>query len=78
MKPMKFKGMNTVYAKNQSEYFPLPSHKTEDGEVTSCWRLTVWERIKLIFTGKIYWQVLTFNNPLQPQKPSIDNPLEEK
>ena len=72
MKPIEFRNQNTIYAKDQPEYLPLPAHKTEDGQVTSCWYLTWVERIKVLFKGKIYFTVSTFNQPLQPQRPHID------
>jgi hypothetical protein len=75
MKPIEFKEQNCVYAKNQPEYLPLPVYKTEDGVVTSCWKLTWKERIKVLFRGHIWWSIMTFNNPLQPQSPSIDKPF---
>lgn len=74
MEPIKFKGQNSTYAKDQPEYLPLPVHKTACGIVTSCWRMTWIERIKMLLTGRIWWSILTFNNPLQPQLPSIDKP----
>lgn len=67
MKPIKFKEHNTVYAENQKEYLPLPVYKNKDGIVTSCWKLNVLERIKTLFTGKVFISNMTFNNPLQPQ-----------
>lgn len=66
MKAKKFKEQNVVYAKNQPEYLQLPALKLKQGEVISCWELTLKERLKLIFTGKIWACVLTFNKPLQP------------
>lgn len=75
MKPIEFKEQNCVYAKDQPEYIPLPVHKTEDGMVISCWSLTWRERIKLLFTGKMWWMVMTFNAPLQPVKPDITSPF---
>lgn len=68
MTPIKFSGCNCTYAKDQPEYLPLPVHRTEDGVVTSCWKLQVLERIKVALSGKIYVRVMTFNQPLQPQK----------
>lgn len=73
MKPIKFKEQNVIYAKNQPEYRPLPAHKTKDGVVTSCWQMTFKERLKVLFFGKIYLSMLTFNMPLQPILISIDN-----
>ena len=70
MEILSFKEQNTIIAKNQQPYLPLPAHRTEDGEVTSCWGLSFKERVRLLFTGKIYFTLLTFNQPLQPQKAS--------
>lgn len=75
MKPVKFKGSNVVFAENQPEYLPLPAFKDESGIVVSCWKMTWIERLKFLFTGRIYLQVLTFNKPLQPLLPSVENPL---
>ena len=75
MKPIEFQEQNCVYAKDQPEYLPLPAHKTEDGVVISCWALTLRERFKILFSGKIWWSILTFNNPIHPQRPSIDSPF---
>ena len=76
MKPIKFAEQNCVYAENQPEYLPLPAHKTDDGVVISCWSLSLRERLKLLFTGRLWWSVWTFNHPLQPQCPCIDKPFE--
>jgi hypothetical protein len=75
MKPIEFKGFNVTFAKNQSEYLPLPAFKSDSGEVVSCWSLNLRERIKMAFTGKLWLHMLTFNHPLQPQRPSVDCPL---
>lgn len=64
MKIIKFKECNVVYAENQPEYLPLPSHKSKDGQVTSCWGLSILERFKVALVGRIYLQALTFNQPL--------------
>jgi hypothetical protein len=79
MKPVKFKGSNIVFAEGQKEYLPLPAFKEDDqyGRVVSCWKLSMKERIKMLFMGRVYLSVLTFNNPLQPQLPSVDNPVEK-
>ena len=76
MEAIKFKECNSDYAENQDEYITLPAHKTKDGQgqVTTCWKLSLGERCKLLFSGKIYLQILTFNNPLQPLKMSIEKP----
>ena len=75
MKPIKFPDMNCTYAENQPKYQPLPAHKTKDGEVISCWSFSWKERIQLLCTGRIWLSILTFNHPLQPQLPYINNPF---
>lgn len=68
MKPLEFKEQNCVYAKDQPEYQPLPAFKTNDdmGTVVSCWGLSFKERVKLLFTGRIWVGLATFNKPLTP------------
>ena len=69
MKPIEFKEQNVVYAKDQPEYMPLPAHKVKDsprGEVISCWNLSLIERLRILFTGKIWVCLLSFNKALTP------------
>jgi hypothetical protein len=76
MTPVKFAEVNCVYGKYQSEYLPLPVYKESDGQVTSCWKLTIFERLRMCLTGRVWLQMLTFNNPLQPIKIMAEKPLE--
>ena len=73
MKIINFPEANSIMGKNQPEYLPLPSYKTKDdlGLVTSCWTPTLWECIKLMFGAKIWVTLMTYNNPLQPQRLEI-------
>jgi len=68
MKPIKFPEVNKTYAENQPEYLPLPVFKadTPQGECVSCWKLSFRERIRILFTGKLWVSLLTFNKPLTP------------
>ena len=68
MSPIKFKEQNVVYAENQPEYLPLPAFKNESpqGEVISCWQLSFIERMRILFTGKLWVCLLSFNKPLTP------------
>ena len=75
MKPVEFREQNCIYAKDQDPYLPLPAYKTDKGEVITCWKLTLAERLKVLFTGRLWWSVLTFNQPLQPQWPVVDTPF---
>lgn len=82
MKTVEFKECNITYAKNQPEYLPLRCHISRDGMVTSCWGLSLIERIKVVWSGKIYLQILTSNHTsnytLQPLKMMANNPLRLK
>ncbi len=78
MKAINISSFNAKFAKNQKEYSTLPAHKDKDGIVTTCWELTPEERIEVLKTGRIYLQVMTFNNPLQPQIMQVNNPISDK
>lgn len=67
-----------VYAKNQPQYNPLPSIKQRDGCVITRWAMSWRERFKVLLTGSVYLEVMTFNQPLQPLKMSVDVPLVEQ
>lgn len=75
MKPIEFKEQTHILAKDQPEYQPLPVLIEADGCMTSCWKLSIWERLKLLFTGRLWLMQLTFHQPLQPQLPSVNNPI---
>lgn len=75
MTPTEFDGHNIVYAKDQPQYLPLPAHVSDyDGVVTSCWHLTLRERLKMLLTGRLWLQQMAFGQALQPQRPSVDRP----
>ena len=74
MKPVKFKHQNIVFAKDQPEYSQLPALRIDspEGEVISCWKLNFRERIKVLFFGKIWLSLMSFNKPLTPSMLSVD------
>ena len=74
MKPIDFKHRNVIYAKNQDDYNSLPALKldTTEGEAISCWKLSFFERIKLLFTGKLWLSLMCFNGPLTPRFMSVN------
>ena len=74
MKSIDFKGSNVVFAKGQKPYLPLPAYQ-EGNQIIHCWGLSVRERIKMLFTGKLWIRVLNFKQPPQPIRPTIDNPF---
>ena len=77
MKPIKFKEQNVVFAKDQKPYIPLPAYQDDiqGGRIFHCWKLTVKERIKILFTGKLWINILNFKQPPQPIKPMVNNPF---
>lgn len=75
MQPIKFKGHNIVFGENQPQYKPLPAFIDNDGNVVTCWKLTFYERLKILFSGRFYLQTLTFKSPIQPMLPMVENPL---
>ena len=77
MTPIEFPQHNTVYAKDQPEYLPLPAFRNNDGVVISCWQMTWRERMRVLFTGRLWLCQLAFNQPLQPQLPSVESPFIE-
>lgn len=68
MKPVEFKHQNIIFAKDQPQYQPLPALKIEspEGQIISCWKLSFKERIQVLFSGRIWSSLMTFNNPLTP------------
>lgn len=68
MKPIKFPEVNCTYAENQPEYMPLPVFKDSgsEGACISCWELSFKERLRILFTGKLWVSLWTFHKPLTP------------
>ena len=66
MKAIKFKEQNCVFAEDQDEYHSLPALKSDDGEVVFCMGMTFKERLRVLFTGKIWVSLQTFRKPLTP------------
>lgn len=60
----------TVIAKDQPEYNPLPSIiiPGPDGEVLTRWELTDEEKVLLLSGGHIFLSLFTFGGKLQPIK----------
>lgn len=74
MKPIHFKDVNKVYAKDQPQYQPLPVLYLEenDGEAIACWGMSWKERIKCLFTGKVWVSLMTFGKPLTPSYVTVN------
>jgi len=74
MKPVEFKHQNIVFAKDQPEYMPLPALRIDSpqGEVVSCWKMSFKERMKVLFFGRVWLSLMSFNKPLTPSYMSVN------
>lgn len=81
MRPVYFPQHNVVLGSNQEEYTPMPAWRHEDhkadpnGTVVSCWELSLWERLKLLWTGRFWLSQMAFHDQLQRPLPSVDSPF---
>ena len=69
-----------LLAKDQPQYNTLPALRSDQptGRTTTRWKLTWRERLRLLVTGHLYIQVLTFQTPFQPIKPMVEEPSIEE
>ena len=80
MKAVDFPESNTTFGSGQDCYFDLHGHLVRDrnyteGRAIFCWRLSLRERLRLLFVDDRIWHsVLTFNKPLQPQLLELRKP----
>jgi len=74
MKAIEFEEQNVIIAENQDEYQNLPAVKIDDKYKTmiTCMGLSIKERIKLLFTGKIWVSELTFGKAITPRYMSVN------
>lgn len=65
----------TVIAKDQSEYLPLPAiiHRSH-AMVTTRWKLSWGERFRCLLCGDVYLQQMTFGMRVQPVKLQTEEP----
>ncbi|RDY57695.1 hypothetical protein [Flagellimonas nanhaiensis] len=74
MKAIKFEDVNVEFAKDQEEYTSLPALRIGDDHdtIVTCWKLTLWERIKLLFQGHFWMSEMNFNRALTPRYFSVN------
>lgn len=75
MKPVNFPESNKVYAEDQPEYIPLATYyakESPNGDIISCWKLNFLERLKVLFTGRIWVSLWCFHQPLTPSRLSVN------
>lgn len=76
MKPTTFPESNLLIAEDQPLYLNLPAYKKTptDIEMTTCWRGNFWDRLRFLFTGRMWVYILNFNGPVQPLMLETENP----
>lgn len=74
MTPVKFPQQNCTVGENQPKYLPLPAFFDGKAMVTA-WQMDEQERKEFLRTGRIYLTQLTFGQPFQHVKLSIDCPI---
>ena len=78
MKLIKFPESNIVYGAGQPEYSDAPAFVDSTGDAVFCWKLTLSERLKLLFTGLLWHYVRTHKKSLQPMHLTIAYPFTKK
>lgn len=74
MKPVEFPEVNKRWGEGQPEYQVLPAYS--DSRVTiACWQMTWRERLKVLFTGRIWCRLMNFGGPLTPSLLEVDSPF---
>jgi len=76
MKPTSFPESNCEIAKDQPEYQTLPAHLSDNGIITTCWKLTDEEILSVLENGCFWFRQMTLCNPMQPILPSVEKPEE--
>jgi hypothetical protein len=74
---VEFPEQTTEIAKNQPEYRVMSAYQFADdphGRIVCCWELSLRDRLRVLFFGKIWQHILTFNNEVQPQLIMTDKP----
>ena len=76
MKPIKFKQQNITYTApaemTDEECGALPACRHENG-IISCWKMTLRERLKILFTGLLWFDVVGVSQP--PIWLGVDTPF---
>lgn len=75
MKAVRFKEVNVELGKSQDQYITLPAYRDDDGCIVVKYKLNIFERLKILFTGNLWLLTLTFNHPFQPVKLDVNTPF---
>lgn len=69
-----------ILAKDQPQYIPLPAliSGSEGGMVTTRWKLSWRERLRVLWSGNLWLQMLCFHKPVTPVKLLTEQPNVEE
>ena len=68
-----FKESNSTIG-HGDEKFDVHLDGGEEGGVVICWKLDMWERVWVLFTGRVWQHNLTYGHDLQTCGVSIEKP----
>ena len=74
MRPIEFPEQTMVWAKDQPPYLPLPAYVNERETITA-WTLSWRERLRVLWTGRLWLRQMNYGKPLQPQTPTTVCPF---
>lgn len=77
MIPVKFPEAEATYGKRNDPFVPIHVF-VDDEEVISCWELTLWERLVLLWTGRLWLRQWTQGERMNPQYLQIDLPFNRR
>ena len=78
MKPVDFSGSNFTFSRFASEYDePTPMRMVEDTAFI-CFKMTWREKLKVLFTGKIWVEYQRVKRPINGVLPSVNNPIKKQ
>lgn len=75
MKPIQFDQANGL-ARYTVAGLPVPVLRN-GAEIVSVWRLSWWERLRLLFTGRVYLRVISPGRDHQPATIQVRNPFKK-
>jgi len=56
MKPIKFKESSGMFIGATNDIKPLPVYQNDD-EIISCWKVSLKDKLKILFSGKVWLHV---------------------
>lgn len=74
MSPTCFSEQTIVISNNDQLLPAFVDITSTEFTLTCCWKLTWRERLRLLFTGRLWHRVATFGRPLQPQTLAVYKP----